>query len=245
MYKLLLLMVFLFGFIPREVAQNKPLTLKQACEVFNLYHIQVRDGLIGKRMAKQEFAVKIDAITLAYNKLNRKDTGKVGKCFPLLGYNIQAVGGKNGNGYQAGGYSYFDGNKHIGHPAHDIFIHDSNQDDLDDATLKPVSIVAMDDGVVIAVEHTWTTTSNLRGGKYVYIYNPATKRIFYYAHCRNILVSLGDVIDKGQLIATVGRTGLNANKRRSPTHLHLMLLILDLNNMPYAVDSWKLMYGGL
>jgi peptidoglycan LD-endopeptidase LytH len=245
MYKLLLLMVFLLGFMSSEVAQNKSLTLKEACEVFNLYHIQVRDGLIGKRKAKQEFAVKINAIALAYNKLNKKRTGKVGKYFPLLGYNIHAVGGKNGSGYQAGGYSYFDGNKHAGHPAHDIFIHDSNQDDLDDATLKPVSIVAMDDGVVIAVEHTWATTSNLRGGKYVYIYNPATKRIFYYAHCRNIVVSLGDVIDKGQLIATVGRTGLNAHKRRSPTHLHLMLLMLDLNNMPYAVDCWKLMHGGL
>ena len=61
--------------------------------------------------------------------------------FPIAGYNALNIGGENGNGYIASGYDYFDGNKHGGHPAQDIFIHDSNQDCKDDLTQKPVCVL--------------------------------------------------------------------------------------------------------
>ena len=72
----------------------------------------------------------------------------------------------NVSGYQPKGYDYFDGNKHGGHPAHDIFIHDRNQDNIDDNTGRPVDILSVSNGVVIACEQDWNTDSDLRGGKY-------------------------------------------------------------------------------
>jgi len=37
-------------------------------------------------------------------------------------------------------------------------------------------------------------------------------------------VKLGDVVRPGDQLATVGRSGWNAAKRRSPTHLHLTVV---------------------
>jgi len=63
----------------------------------------------------------------------------------------------------------------------------------------------MTGGIVVALEGEWDAGSRLKGGKYVWIYDPAH-----------------------DLLATVGRTGFNAAKRRSPTHLHLT--VLRVNN---------------
>ncbi len=145
----------------------------------------------------------------------------------MQGYTSASIGGVNGSGYQPNGYDYFDGNKHGGHPAQDIFIVDKNQDNLDDYTKEPVNILSVSNGVVIACESEWEITSDLRGGKYIYIYDPAYEGIFYYAHNSEIFVKPGDVVKAGDMIAHCGRTGLNAYKKRSPTHLHLMFLQVE------------------
>lgn len=232
-----------FGLLLLPVGgQVKPIDLKTACEVFNQYNIQVRNGLLSKEKAKSLFIEKMQPVMNAYASLHQMDSMANPQLhFPLQGYTANAIGGKNGNGYYGSSYSYFDGNKHKGHPAHDIFINDRNHDALDDKTLKPVSIISVDYGVVIVMEQQWDTSSSLRGGKYIYIFNPHTKRIWYYAHCATIKVSLGDVVSAGQPIATVGRTGMNAFKKRSPTHLHLMLLQLDKQGLPQPVNCYGLL----
>jgi murein DD-endopeptidase MepM/ murein hydrolase activator NlpD len=42
-----------------------------------------------------------------------------------------------------------------------------------------------------------------------------------------------------QTIATVGRTGLNAFKKRSPTHLHFTQLRFNNNFYPKPIDTYK------
>ena len=39
-----------------------------------------------------------------------------------------------------------------------------------------------------------------------------------------VLVGVGDRVGPGTPLATVGRSGLNAARQRSPTHLHLTVL---------------------
>ncbi len=80
----------------------------------------------------------------------------------------------------------------------------------------------MDGGIVVAVETKWEKGSSLRGGRYIWIYNPAEHFLTYYAHNEAVFVRLGDAVKPGDRIATVGRTGLNAYRRGSVTHLHLM-----------------------
>jgi hypothetical protein len=146
------------------------------------------------------------------------------KFFPVKDYGPGAVGGRRGNGYRPSGYDFYDGNRHGGHPAQDIFIRDRKRRGLDDRTGKEVEIVSFSDGVVLAVNRGWEKTSGIRGGNYIWIFTPATGTYCYYAHLSEIFVVPGDLVRGGDRIATLGRTGKNAIRRRSPTHLHFMCL---------------------
>jgi hypothetical protein len=63
-------------------------------------------------------------------------------------------------------------NQHKGHPGLDIFIHDKNQDSLDDETGKPVEVIAAVSGIVASVNLNWEPSSPIRGGNYIWIYDP-------------------------------------------------------------------------
>jgi len=156
-----------------------------------------------------------------------KDTPAGAQRFPVQAYGAESIGGTNGSGYNANGYDWFDGYTSKGHPGHDIFIHDRDQDSLDDRTGQPVNVLSISNGIVVAYSADWNADSHLRGGRYVYIYSPADGGLFYYAHARSVLVRPGDVVTAGQPIATVGRSGRNAVAPRSPTHLHVMFLSVD------------------
>ena len=82
----------------------------------------------------------------------------------------------------------------------------------------------MTSGVVIAVENDWQSGSKLRGGRYLWIYDPENDLLVYYAHNDRLLAQIGDMVKPGDAIATVGRSGFNAARKRSPTHLHLTVL---------------------
>jgi murein DD-endopeptidase MepM/ murein hydrolase activator NlpD len=153
--------------------------------------------------------------------------------FPLENYGPEAVGGQ-GSGFVESHYNFLSGNAHRGHPAHDIFIRDENEDGMDDQTRKPVYVLAMTDGIIVALKNNWTEQDTLRGGNYLMMYNPNLQRFYYYAHNDSILVAVGDIVRGGSRIATVGRTGKNAFPKRSPSHLHLMVLqTSDEKNKPY------------
>lgn len=142
--------------------------------------------------------------------------------FPVKGYTASAIGGYNGSGYITSGFDFFEINSG-GHPAHDIFISDANQDAIDDNTGKPVEILSMSGGMVVETRTNWTTDMmDIRGGNIVYIYDNFTNGLFYYAHLKDVHVKVGDLVKPGTSLGTMGRTGKNAYPSRSPTHLHLM-----------------------
>jgi murein DD-endopeptidase MepM/ murein hydrolase activator NlpD len=188
---------------------------------FDKLNTKVRDGLISQKDAQEKIKEFIPKITEYYKSEGGKEYTKDSWVFPLEGYGPDAIGGKGGNGYVMGGYNYFDGNKHTGHPAQDIFIKDANQDCIDDAKGKPVNVLSISGGVVIGTANSWQPESDLKGGIYVWIYDPSSNKIFYYAHNKEIFVKPGDTVKPGDLIAAVGRTGKNAYPKRSPSHLHL------------------------
>ena len=186
---------------------------------WNVLYPRIRDRLI----SKEEAQCKLKTLELSIRestsqRLPIKQEDRL--CFPLKGYTFQSIGGKKGNGYEVQRYDFFDGNQHKGHPGHDIFIQDRDQDGLDDRTGNPVDVLSVSLGVVVSVNRDWEPSSPVRGGNYVWIYHPIKGRYFYYAHLREIAVSVGQVVSRGDRLGTVGRTGLNAYSKRSPTHLH-------------------------
>jgi len=189
------------------------------CPAFDRLDKQVRDGSLSKAEAERRFAGLIAEL----------DAGSGGGAatpwiVPLHGYTLAGAGADAARGYVAAGYDYFAGNRHGGHPSYDLFIADRNRDSLDDLSGAPVTVVAMTGGIVVAAETSWAADSPLRGGNYLWIYDPVEHLLFYYAHNRDLLVGVGDRVEPGTPIATVGRSGFNAAKQRSPTHLHLTVL---------------------
>jgi len=239
------------------------ITFKVAAQGDYLYH-QDRDyyfkrfnmlntAILKGGIKKEAFVMQFDTLFHAmYTFDSMKSNLTIPKdlfrwVFPLRGYNISAIGG-NGDGYSDRGYHFLDGNKHTAHPAHDIFISDKNQDCVDDHTKKPVDVLAVREGWVVACSDVWDVNSNLRGGKYIWIYHPrdgsgrpeGLKNGFftYYAHNNNIFVKPGDEVKAGQKIAEVGRTGYNAYKKRSPTHLHFSAFRL-VDDIPVPFNPYQ------
>lgn len=225
--------------LPASKPDHQPTSVSQAvakpestqenpCFAANDLNTRIRDGKITKAEAQAEIKRLFPLIASYYQENGGKPaTGKW--TFPLKGYTASAIGGTNGSGYIAQGYDYFQGNKHGGHPAHDLFIRDKDQDGLDDKSGSPVEVLSVTNGIVVAAEPEWEAESTLRGGKYLWILSPDTKRLCYYAHNAQLLVNVGDIVQQGQAIAYVGRTGLNAYKQRSPTHLHFSMLEIGEN----------------
>ena len=224
----IILITLLFAGI-RSQAQD----MVSLCQKINVLNDQILHNSIAKGTAKKEFK---DLMA----QLPKAQSLKASWVFPLKGYKSSAIGGVNGNGYSDKGYSYFDGNKHVAHPAHDIFINDRDQDCLDDRTHQAVVVVTVADGIVLACTDEWNERSDLRGGRYIWIYHPALNLITYYAHNRAVIVKPGQQVKQGQQIAEVGRTGYNAFKKRSPTHLHFGSYHL-VNGLPVPFNSYHLL----
>jgi len=186
---------------------------------WHLLYINIRDRLILKEEAKAKLRELEILLKDAYSQtLRPPDDDKL--YFPLAGYTSDSIGGKRGSGYQVQGYDFFDGNQHKGHPGHDIFIRDRDQDSLDDLTGRPVAVVSASPGIVVSVNINWELSSPVRGGNYIWVYDPRKSRYYYYAHLKEVFVEIGQRVAGGDRLGTVGRTGANAYLRRSPTHLH-------------------------
>jgi len=186
---------------------------------WNLLYAKIRDRLISKQAAQDKLRTLEASLKLLYSRTTTLEQNDP-LCFPLKGYGPSAIGGKEGSGYQISGYDFFDGNQHKGHPGHDIFIRDKNQDCLDDNTGKPVEVVSASPGIIVSVNDHWEPSSPIRGGNYIWIFEPPKSRYYYYAHLGEIFIKVGQLVSKGERLGTVGRTGLNAHPKRSPTHLH-------------------------
>lgn len=208
------------------------------CSAYNEFNNRIRDGLIGTAAARSELPVRLQEIRSEYYQRGGQDYSSGQWVFPLAGYSAKAIDRGKNHGFVPGGYDFFSGNRHGGHPAYDIFIRDRNRDSLDDSSGKPVKVLSMTGGIVVALEDRWQKGSKLRGGKYLWIYDPANDLLVYYAHNEKLFVTTGTIVKPGDLLATVGRSGLNAAKRRSPTHLHFSVLRL-INGSPVPVRAYQ------
>ncbi len=162
----------------------------------------------------------------------------VPRIFPVAGYGARDIGGKHGSGFVPRGYRYYDGPRHGGHPAHDIFVRDGDHDSLDDSTGRPVAVLAFAGGWVVGVEKDWRPGSATRGGNHVWILGDTSDTYYCFSHLGPVAVSPGQRVIAGDRLGSVGRTGRNALPRRSPTHLHFMALAFD-GGVMRPVDTYR------
>ena len=228
----LFVILSLYCFVPTLLwAMDEP-----AAE-WNLLYTRIRD----RRVPKEEARTKLSLLEAQLRNDFAKEVKGMqdkGSAFPLEGYTARSIGGKDGSGYQVKGYDFFDGNDHKGHPGHDIFILDRNQDSLDDKTGKPVNVISVSAGIVVSINMNWEPSSSIRGGNYIWVFDPAAGRYFYYAHLDKIFVTVGQVVSKGTRMGTIGRTGLNAYPKRSPTHLHFTVHE-SVDGYPRPINTYK------
>ena len=183
---------------------------------------QVRDAKLQRRQAIDSMGRLTDELYMYMYLKNKDPVDKSEWVFPVRGYSWSAIGGSQGSGYIIADFDFFDNNSG-GHPAHDIFINDKNQDAIDDNTNKPVEILSMSGGVVVETRKNWTPEMmDIKGGNIVYVYDNFSDGLFYYAHMNKVYVNVGDFVMPGTVLGIMGRTGKNAYPLRSPTHLHLM-----------------------
>ena len=204
---------------------------------WDILYTKIRDRRISKEEARTKLSLLEAQLRNDYSK-QMEGAHDEGVAFPLEGHTARSIGGRDGSGYQIKGYDFFDGNDHKGHPGHDIFILDRNQDSLDDKTGKPVTVISVSSGIVVSTNTNWEPSSSIRGGDYIWIFDPAADRYFYYAHMEKIFVTVGQVISKGTRIGTLGRSGLNAYPKRSPTHLHFTVHH-SVNGYPRPINTYK------
>lgn len=223
--------MFLFIFLCAGSLSGSP-----AAKTWEIIEKQVRDGKIEKHRAQYRLSKLRPKLGAYYREIKGEAPGKAKWVFPVKGYTIKDAD----PWYEGSNYDFFDGNEHKGHPAADIFINDKNQDALDDETKRPAKILSVSSGIVVSVNKEWKEGSGIRGGNYIWIYDPGSRGLFYYAHLKQIFVKPGGIVEPGYIIAALGRTGKNAAAKRSPTHLHIMYLRYPKNGCPVPENIYNL-----
>ena len=178
----------------------------------------IRDNGIKKTAAIDSLKLFIKLAVKYCLSINLKFTKHDDWVFPMSGFTSCSYRDK-GKDYKDTRFDFFQGAEFSDHPAHDIFILDNDSNSIEDSTGKHVNAVSMTSGVIISIYKTWETGNFLRSGNYVKLFDPESEAIFYYSHLDSVLVQPGDIINAGDVIGLVGRTGRNAISGR--THLHI------------------------
>lgn len=233
----------LMGWNSKEGRPTLSAELLSFCRQFEQLQVDIRERNVSPDSAARAFQTVMRDIQQTMTEIDScrgESTTKF--VYPVRGYHPKYSIGGGGRGYREKNFNLFDMDVQGSHPAHDLFIRDGDQDNLDDRLCQPVDLLSFSGGVVLATDTTWQPGSELRGGKYVWVYDPCLNGLFYYAHNNQVNVVPGQLVNAGQKLGEIGRTGLNAHMERSPTHVHLMFLRLDNAYLPQPYDplTWLL-----
>jgi len=193
---------------------------------------------VGNISRKDAFAKILDLCGKLDKYFIKMDGSKYSREMWVFPVSNGFIGDLKNAGFNPAGYDFLWRKKPKNHPAFDLFVNDKDRDGIDDTAGFPFEILSMSSGVVLETNEKWVPKSKGLGGNYVWIYDTATRGIFYYAHLNDVFVKAGEVVIAGQMIGLLGRTGKNAYHYKSPTHLHLMYLkITDKGPFPENIHA--------
>ncbi len=96
---------------------------------------------------------------------------------------------------------------------------DTDHDSRDPAG-APFPLRAVADDLVVVAHAGWAPGDPSKGGNLLMLWLPSEGLLACYAHLDVLSVAPGQLVARGDRLGTIGRTGVNAYARRSPTHLH-------------------------
>jgi len=86
-------------------------------------------------------------------------------------------------------------------------------------------VYAVSRGLVVLADRDWSadsffSTTSRKGGNAVIVFDPDHDRFYRYCHMSTVQVSAGKLVAAGQVVGTVGHSGLNAAQPGHGRHLH-------------------------
>ncbi|HME07421.1 MAG TPA: M23 family metallopeptidase [Bryobacteraceae bacterium] len=108
----------------------------------------------------------------------------------------------------------------------------AHDDALDMFVDEGTPIESATGGLVIEAETGWKgddpfSTSAVRGGNEAIVFDPVSNRFYRYCHMQAVLVRVGQVVEAGDFLGTVGHTGFNAVLPGHGQHLHFEINRVD------------------
>ncbi len=124
---------------------------------------------------------------------------------------------------------------------------ENHKDAVDLFTHEQAPIYAIGGGIVMVADRGWkpndeTSSSSMRGGNTVIIFNYQTKEFYRYAHLKEVAVEPGELVLEGEILGTVGHTGKNATLKGHGQHLHFEInkyLSFSHSNKSLTADELK------
>ena len=111
-------------------------------------------------------------------------------------------------------------------------------------------------GVVVLADRDWSpddlfSTTSRKGGNAVIVFDPDHERFYRYCHLSTVQVYAGRIVAAGQIIGTVGHTGLDASQRGHGHHLHFEVnqyvdghvRAIDYRRLRTMLQQWRLSSG--
>ena len=193
----------------------------EACRLWDEAEHGLMNGTLDEKAAAKRFRELWPKVVV--DDLPSPKEGHWQWMFPLPGYDATCYG----ESYNPDGYRYLDGPKAAGFPALRLYIRDLDRDGLDDRTKKPAPVVSAVDGVVVSTQKFWKEGDPGLYGNYVLLLSQQDKMLFYYGNLSKLRVSVGQLVDKGELLGWVGRTGCKIASRRLGTQLRFEVHTFD------------------
>ena len=111
-------------------------------------------------------------------------------------------------------------------------------------------------GMVVLADRDWSpdslfSTTSRKGGNAVIVFDPDHDRFSRYCHMSTVQVSAGERVAAGQIVGTVGHSGLNASQPGHGHHLHFEIneylqghiRALDYRRLRTMLRQWHSSFG--
>ncbi len=118
-------------------------------------------------------------------------------------------------------------------------------------------IYAVSRGMVILADRDWSaaslfSTTSRKGGNAVIVFDPDHNRFYRYCHMSTVQVIAGQVVTAGQVVGSVGHTGLDASQPGHGRHLHFEtneylaghVRAIDYRGLRTMLKQWRSESGG-